>query len=52
MQSWTASPLKMGPISFPETSVIDYQSNLCKITENLIYTVSEAPDCNIGDDTR
>ena len=31
--SWTAWPLKVGPIGFPETSVRNYQSTLRNITE-------------------
>jgi hypothetical protein len=31
--SWTARPLKMGPIGCPETSVSNYQSTLCNIPE-------------------
>ena len=31
--SWTASPLKMAPISCPETSVITYKSMLCNNQE-------------------
>jgi hypothetical protein len=30
--SWTAWPLKMGPIGYPETSVCYYHFTLCKIT--------------------
>lgn len=32
-EEWTAWPLKMGPISCPETSVPNYQSTLCDIPE-------------------
>lgn len=31
--SWTALPLKMGPMISPETTVINYQSTLCKFPE-------------------
>jgi len=31
--SWTALPLKMGPMISPETSVTNYQSTLCKVPE-------------------
>jgi len=32
--SWTALPLKMGPMISPETSVTNYQSTLCKVPED------------------
>jgi hypothetical protein len=33
LQGWTAWPLKMGPIGFPETSVTNYQYTLRNIPE-------------------
>jgi hypothetical protein len=32
---WTACPWKMGSISYPETSVTNYQSTLCNILEGI-----------------
>ena len=41
--SWTAWPLKMGPIGWPETSVSNYRSTLHSMPEkrNLIYSWAE-----------
>ena len=33
--SWTAWPLKMGPLGCPETSVTNYQPKLCNILEGI-----------------